>query len=86
MQNYRDAHSAASTPQLAPLAPMSSYSFPVLRTEGMSVDATKAQAEWPAEAVVNHHDLGKGVRWALAIEGAAAMCIYAICYLCRLCL
>jgi len=84
VQNYRDAHSAASTPQCASPAPMSSYSFPVLRAEGMSVDAMKAEAEWPAEAVVNHHDLGKGVRWALAIEGIAAMCIYAICYLCRL--
>lgn len=41
-------------------------------------------AEWPAEALVNLHDLGKGVRWALAIEGVAALTIYAAWQLWRL--
>jgi hypothetical protein len=50
----------------------------------MRAGAISADAEWPAEAIVNLSNLARGVRWALAIEGAAALGIYAIWHLCRL--
>jgi hypothetical protein len=36
------------------------------------------QVEWNPEAVVDHQLLGKGIRWALGIEGVTALCLYAI--------
>ena len=72
---------AASSPLPSSPLQMSSYAGalpqpPALRSGGTNVDA-----EWPAETIVNAHDLGKGVSWALAIEGAAAL---AICLVWRL--
>jgi hypothetical protein len=50
----------------------------------MRAGTINADAEWPREAIVNLRDLARGVRWALAVECAAALCIYAVWYLCRL--
>lgn len=47
----------------------------------MRAGTISADTEWPAEAIVNLRDLTRGVRWALAIEGAAALGIYAVWYL-----
>jgi len=75
---------AASTSLLSPRVQMSSYAAPLTRTHVMRAGAISADAEWPAEAIVNLSDLGRGVRWALAIEGAAALGIYAVWHLWRL--
>jgi hypothetical protein len=50
----------------------------------MRAGTISADTEWPAEAIVNLRDLARGVRWALAIEGAAALGIYAVWHLWRL--
>ena len=42
------------------------------------------EMEWPEQTVVDIRSLGRGVRWALTIEGAAALCLYAIWHLLRL--
>lgn len=75
---------AASTSLLSPGVQMSSYVAPLTRSQVMRPGAISAGAEWPAEAIVNLSDLARGVRWALAIEGAAAVGIYAVWHLWRL--
>jgi len=37
--------------------------------------------EWPVDAVVDQEALGRGVRWALGIEGVAALGIYILWHL-----
>jgi hypothetical protein len=49
----------------------------------MEVGALYGETECPPEAIVNRHDLGRGVRWALAIEVSAALSVYAIFHFCR---
>jgi hypothetical protein len=60
---------------------MSSYATTVAGAQVLRSGAVRADTEWPAAAIVNLHLLGKGVGWALAIEGAAALSIYGIWYL-----
>jgi hypothetical protein len=71
----------ASPSLLAPQLQMSSYAPTVAGAKALESGAVRADAEWPAEAIVNLHLLGKGVGWALAIESAAALSIYGIWYL-----
>ena len=81
-QRFDDIHSATALPSLlSPPLHMSSYAAQPMQTQGMEAGATSAEAEWPAEAIVNLRDLGRGVGWALGIEGAAALTIYAVWYL-----
>jgi len=81
-QRIDDINPAAALPSLlAPQLHMSSYAAPLIQTHRMKADAMSAEAEWPAEAVVNLRDLGRGVSWGRAIEGAAALTIYAVWYL-----
>ena len=42
------------------------------------------ETEWPEQKVVDLRCLARGVRWALTIEGAAGLCVYAIWHLLRL--
>jgi hypothetical protein len=79
LQTLRDKNCAASTLLLAPQVQMSSHFFPESHTEWLDVGALHGVGR-PPEAIVNHHDLGKGVRWALAIEVSAALSVYAICH------
>ena len=67
--------SAPSSSLLSPTIEMSSFAAP-LAAHVVESSATDAEAEFPPEAIVNWGDLGKGVRWALAIEGAAALVVY----------
>jgi len=54
---------------------MSSYAATLPQAPAFSTESTNAEAEWPFEGIVNRRDLGRGVAWALAIEGAAALVI-----------
>lgn len=76
--------SRLQTSRPSPRLQMSSYAGPLIRTQVMRPGAVSAEAEWPAEAFVKFRDLGRGVRWALAIEGAAALSICGLWYLCHL--
>lgn len=81
-QRFDDGHLfAPSSSLLSPRLQMSSYAAPILRSEGMTAGTMNAEAEWPAEAFVNLYNLAKGVGWALAIEGIAALSICSIFYL-----
>ncbi len=63
---------------VAPQLQMSSYAATLAGAEVLRSGAIREDAEWPAEAIVNLHLLGKGIGWALAIESAAALSIYGI--------
>lgn len=65
----------------SPTLKMSSYAAPVLRPRASENDTLSPESEWPPEAVVDVRLLGKGVGWALAIEGVAAFTLYAIWHL-----
>ncbi|MGA2206550.1 MAG: hypothetical protein ABSG10_07440 [Terracidiphilus sp.] len=81
-QRFDGVRLAAVSPSLlAPPLHMSSYAAPPMQTQGVKAGAIRTEAEWPAEAIVNLRDLGRGVGWALGIEGAAAFIIYAVWYL-----
>jgi hypothetical protein len=60
---------------------MSSYATALPHSSVLSAGGPNAEAEWPPEGIVNVHDLGKGVGWALAIEGAAALAICLVWHL-----
>jgi hypothetical protein len=62
---------AISTPRLSSSLQMSSYAAP-LRLDVFERRSMCPQGEWSAEAVVDLRKLGRGVGWALAIEGTAA--------------
>ncbi len=84
-QRFDDIHPATALPSLlSPQLHMSSYAAPLMQTQGMKAGAIRVEAEWPAEAIVNLRDLGRGVGWALGIEGAAALSFYAVWHLWRL--
>jgi hypothetical protein len=93
-QRLDDAHlSAVSTSLLPPrrqtslvepFLQLSRYPAPYFLAEVIRPRAASAETEWPAEAFVDVGDLGRGVSWALAIEGAVALSICGLWYLCHL--
>ncbi|MGA2570011.1 MAG: hypothetical protein ABSF23_05790 [Terracidiphilus sp.] len=64
---------------------MSSYTATWEQTQELEAGSVspESESEWPPEAVVNLHLLARGVRWALAIEGVAALSVYVVWYLWR---
>ncbi len=63
---------------------MSSYALPMLRPRVLESRGIHSEAEWPAEAVVDIRVLGRGVAWALAIEGSVAIFACILWHLCSL--
>lgn len=81
-QPFDNAHLLTVSPsQLAPQLRLNSYAATVAGAQVLRNGAVRVDAEWPAEAIVNLHLLGRGVGWALAIESAAALSFYGIWYL-----
>jgi len=81
-QPFDSAHLLTISPsQLAPQVQLSSYAADLSGSQVMTSGTARADADWPAEAMVDLHLLGKGVGWALAIECATALSIYGIWYL-----
>lgn len=83
MPTQRHSNSAGSTLLLPPHVKVSSHTLFELHTEWRVLGASHGEAEFLRQANVDHEDLGRGVRWALAIELAAALGIYAIWSLCH---
>ena len=85
VQRFDDAPFLAASSSLfsSPLQ-MSSYASTLPRPQGLSAGGPQAEAERPADAIVNLRDLGRGVGWALVIEGAAALSLYGLWRLWRL--
>ncbi|HWB98328.1 MAG TPA: hypothetical protein VG672_16560 [Bryobacteraceae bacterium] len=65
-----------SSRALAPTLSVSGYAAPFTGSRTLDSIATPAETEWPAEAIVDGRKLLKGIGWALAIEGAAALVLY----------
>lgn len=57
---------------------LTSYAARFPSAQAITSRELRRQAELYPEAVVNLRLLVKGVRWAFGIEGAAALCLYAI--------
>lgn len=69
---------ATVSPSLvAPSLKMSSYAAPLTQPRVPDATAIGPRAEWAAEAIENLRHVAKGVGYALAIEGVAALCLYA---------
>lgn len=80
-QRFDDAHFLAAPPSLlAPQMQLASYASTSASAQAIGTSVLHAGAA-PAEAIVNLRLLGKGVVWALAIESATALCIYALWHL-----
>jgi len=78
-QRFNGVHPATVTySALAPALPVGRYAVPIMTSPATKGEAMSAEADWPAEAFVDLHALGKGVVWALLIEGVAAFCFYAV--------
>ena len=70
--------SAISPSLLSRPLQMSSLAAPMTRGDFLNAETMSPEAEWQAREVVDIRRLAKGVRWALGIEGAAALCLYLI--------
>ena len=79
---FDNASLTAISPSL-PSAPlqMSSYAAPFTHGHALEAGIMSPKAKWPEQNVVDFRSLGKGVSWALTIEGAAALCLYAVWHL-----
>lgn len=78
-QRLEVAHlvAASSSPVVSPLQ-TESYASTFANTQVIPSRNLRARTEWHPEAVVNLRLLGKGVGWAFGIEGATALCLFAI--------
>ncbi len=63
---------------------MGSFAAPMPLADVLKAGTTSPNAEWPTQTVVDVRSLAKGVCWALGIEGAAALFLYAIWHLWQL--
>jgi hypothetical protein len=81
-RRFDDASLNDISPSLlsAPLQ-MSSEAAPFTHGHTLEAGTISPKVEWPEQKVVDFRSLGRGLRWALIIEGAAALCIYAIWHL-----
>jgi len=64
----------------APLE-MSSYAAHSQQNHTLEAATISLETEWPEQKAVDLHNLAKGIGWALTIEGAAALSLYAIWHL-----
>jgi len=84
-QRFDDAHLVAASPSLlVPRIQMASYASTFASAQAIASSGLRAKTEWASDAIVNLRLLGKGVGWALAIEGAAALSLYALWHMWQL--
>ncbi len=76
--------SAISPSLLSQPLQMSSLAALMTRGDVLNAGTMSPDAEWQTQEVVDIRRLAKGVRWALGIEGAAALCLYLIWHLWQL--
>ena len=75
---------AISPPLISSPLQMSSYAATFAHGHVLQDGIVSPEAEWPSQTVVDHRSLAIGVSWALTIEGAAALSLYAIWHLWQL--
>jgi hypothetical protein len=73
-----DNKSLTATPrtQFSSTMQMNSYAAPLTAAQVVDSSVTNVEAEWPPETIVEWGSLGKGIRWAFAIEGIIAVVLY----------
>jgi len=79
----------ASVTTMSPSLParplqMSSLAAPMTLADVPTAGTLSPEAEWPMQTLVDVRSLAKGVRWALTIESAGAVCLYFIWHLWQL--
>lgn len=72
---------AIAAPPIPTSLQMSSLAVRIARPGTFGEVSASREVEWPVDAIVDRGALGKGVRWALGIEGVAALLIYALWHL-----
>ena len=70
-----------SSPAISRPLPLVGYAPPLADAPPLESMSPDSAAEWPPEAIVDGRKLGKGLRWALTIEGIAALIFYGAWYL-----
>ncbi|MGB8031960.1 MAG: hypothetical protein WCF30_20090 [Terracidiphilus sp.] len=81
-QRLKVAHLLAASPSpVASQLQMASYASTFASAQAVASCGLRTQPEWHPEAVVNLRLLGKGVGWALGIEGVTALSLYAVWFL-----
>lgn len=70
-----------AVPRFPRLLEMSSQPVPLLQRSERVDRGASSTIDWPDNPDVEGRALGKGVCWALAIEGAAAIGIYGLWHL-----
>jgi hypothetical protein len=83
-RHFEKSQAAAFPGSLSSKVFLSGYAAPLRLAHVYDAGALRQNPEWHQQAVVDLHALGRGVRWAFAIEGGAALLIYAIWSLWRL--
>ena len=74
-------YSTNAASRLSPSLQMSSLAVPISRPDGFGAGSASRVVEWPAEVIVDRNALGRGVCWALGIEGTAALFIFMLWHL-----
>jgi hypothetical protein len=75
---------AASPSLVAPQVQMASYAATFASAHAIASRSLPTEAELHSDANADLRRLGKGVGWALGIEGVTALCAYAVWFLCHL--
>jgi hypothetical protein len=79
IERLESAHLLTVSPSpITPQMQMASYAARLANAQAGASGGIRAQAEWQPEGAANLRLLGKGVGWALGIEGATALCLYAM--------
>jgi len=69
---------AAPLSAVAPQTQLASYDGPFASSQAITSRSLRTQPQCHPETAVNLRLLGKGVGWALGIEGVTALCLFAV--------
>jgi hypothetical protein len=75
---------AGSSSLVAPQVQMASYAATFASAQLIASRSLGTEPERPNDANADLRRLGKGVGWALGIEGVTALCLYGVWFLCHL--
>lgn len=78
-QPLKAAHPLSASPYPVVSQPqLASFASRFASNQAVADSGRRTPTDWHAEIAVNLRLLGKGVGWAFGIEGAMALCLYAI--------
>lgn len=77
-RHFESSNAATFSESVLSTLLMSGYSAPLRLARVVEPAGIVSSAEWRQEAIEDLHALGRGVRWAFAIEGGFGLLIYAV--------